>query len=137
MVYEIYQWQRNKISANDAKKVVRVYFRKEKTNRNGTIWRACIIIGSELCDKVGFKVGQKMLLLVNSIDSEDWLIKMSDNPKEGHTLQTEPNSCKLVIAWSKFTPSLEEMHLRIVKHEFYEGGIKIHLERDALRSCMT
>ena len=121
-------------AGSDVKDKIRVsfpYIRKDKEKHGNTM---IMYLGKDIAGKVGIHGNDKIKFFVDSSNSRIWLIKKAEDDVGYKVMDIERPSGKksdtlrIQMTWKEFEPNESEIPVKTVKHELYEGGIRIFLQ---------
>jgi hypothetical protein len=111
-------------SDENSKSKVRIRFYPKKKGR----YNLMIRIGRELANKIDIKPGDKISFSYDDENKRSWLIKKTNNP--GYKVSGRPAAPTFTVqlTWNPlilFEPEGNELRMRYVASDIYQGGIKI------------
>lgn len=122
---------KNRIKGDIIEKIRISFSNLKKTKKNKPKYILTIYIGKTIADRLGMKVGEKVSFSHEDTNRRIWLITKS-NTDSGFTLckQSEKNndSFKIQLTWPNgiFLPTEEDLCIRSVEHDFFNGGVRIY-----------
>lgn len=84
-------------------------------------------IGKDIADTLNFKKGQRINFSVDEDNTRVWLLKKSIDDY-GFKISQAKSSNNIMIQisiWKEYIPNQEEMKLRKVDYEFFDGGLMV------------
>ncbi|HAT2123407.1 TPA: hypothetical protein JBB10_01485 [Legionella pneumophila subsp. pneumophila] len=113
-------------ASSNASNLIRVSFSKPLKSKKFNI---NIYIGIHIAEKIGLKADEKIKFYIDEDNPRLWLIKKANDgvgykvidPKK----TKDSSSLRLQMGWDKYTPNEDEISVREVENDIYDGGIRI------------
>lgn len=108
---------------NDRKlKSTRCCFFKKPHNK----YSLYLAISCDLLEELNFDIKKKVTFLVDENNPKIWLLKQ--NTESNRTLTKVRSSAVVSITWNLFKIPENATKTKELKHDFYDGGLRIYYE---------